>query len=314
MKEMPDLLFVTGFPRSGTTWTNAIFLQCFDCGFANEVQFILQYHKKLARYGDLGQAANMSRLVTDLLADEYFRILKKSYKIELQQDEVFAGMRAQSYPELVRSILRLVAAKLGKGIVGGKCPSLGWDLNTVAALFPDAKIIHVIRDGRDCALSHYGMAWGFRNAYVAARHWSRYVRGAHAAGLALGPERYLEFRYEELLREPARVTLELQRFLFGAERIDVTERVLAKTGANALAGNYDKWKTAMPARDQGIYEAVAGRELADCGYALTGNEVRLTGIEKMYWVMEDKVRREARHLARRVQPGSSERSPGKRQP
>jgi hypothetical protein len=302
-----QLLFVTGFPRSGTSWSNSIFYYCFDCGFANEVQFILKFHKKLFKYGELHKSENINRLISDLLSDNYFSLLKDKYKVELRQDDIFGSLSERSYADIVRTILRLVAQDLEKSIVGGKCPSLGWDLKTVSSLFPEAKLIHVVRDGRDCALSHYRMSWGLRNAYVAARQWSQYVREAKSVGAQLGPNRYMEFRYEDLLTKPDQFGMKLQQFLYGREYDEITRCVLEQISNNALPNNYYKWKKDMPIRDQGIFEAIAGDVLSQCGYDLTGNKVEIGLIEKMFRVTDDRLRRETSNIMRRFWPSLPEK-------
>jgi hypothetical protein len=300
-------LFVTGFPRSGTTWTNSIFLHCFKCGFANEIQFLLQFHKRLDSYGDLQIESNMDRLVSDLLADEYFKILRKSYRIEISKSELLGRVDGNTYADLVHAVFQTVAAHLGKEIVGGKCPSLGWNLDAVYAMFPNAKVVHVVRDGRDCALSHYRMAWGFRNAYVAARHWLDYMQRTRATGERVGPGQYMEFRYEDLLRDPGRVLARLEQFILGREDASIRTCALAKIGDNGLSGNFNKWKSEMSPREQGIFESEAGSMLERLGYEPAGYKHSVSMLEASYWWLEDRLRRELRALMRRVFPSMGEK-------
>jgi hypothetical protein len=302
-----DILFVTGFPRSGTTWTNSIFLHCFKCGFANEIQFLLQFHKRLGDYGDLRQAGNLDRLVADLLADEYFGILKKTYRIEISKSELLERLESPSFASVIHAVLQSVALRLRKDIVGGKCPSLGYDLNTLYTLFPNAKVVHVIRDGRDCALSHYRMSWGFRNAYMVARSWLKYVQDARAIGARVGPGQYMEFRYEDLLRDPAGVLARLEWFILGREDADVRACGLAEVGDNGLADNFNKWKAEMSPKEQGIFESVAGSLLAQLGYEPSGRQYKVSWIEAGYWWLEHRLRKEARALMRRLSPAMGER-------
>jgi hypothetical protein len=300
-------LFVTGFPRSGTTWTNSIFLHCFKCGFANEIQFLLQFHQRLNSYGDLQIESNMDRLVSDLLADEYFRILKKSYKVEISKSELLGQISSNTYANLMHAVLQSVAAHLGKEIVGGKCPSLGWDLDAVYAMFPNAKVVNVVRDGRDCALSHYRMSWGFRNAYVAARQWLDYMQRTRAAGERVGSGQYMEFRYEDLLRDPAHVLARLELFILGREDASIHACALAEIGDNGFSGNFNKWKTEMSPREQAIFESEAGSMLEKLGYELTGCKRSVSMVEAGYWWLEDRVRRETRALMRRLFPSMGEK-------
>lgn len=302
-----EVLFVTGFPRSGTTWTNSIFLHCFKCGFANEIQFLLKFHKRLNKYGDLEIEQNLDRLLADLMADDYFKILKKSYKVEISKSEILGRMTGRNFSSLTYSILQSVSLHLGKVIVGGKCPSLGWDLNAVYTIFPNAKVVHVVRDGRDCALSHYRMSWGFRNAYVAARYWLDYMQGAQAIGARVGPERYMEFRYEDFLKNPASVLTRLEGFILGREDAEIHACALNEIGDNGLADNFNKWKSEMSPREQGIFESVAGSMLKKIGYEPSGHMHEVAWFEASYWWLDDRVRRETRAMMRRLLPSMQEK-------
>jgi hypothetical protein len=100
----------------------------------------------------------------------------------------------------------------------------------VSALFPDARFIHVIRNPHATVSSLLQVAFwpdlrlywrggrttadlvaaGARSEELAAELWCNDVDSARRDGALLGPERYLEVRYELLLRDPH---LELSRIL-----------------------------------------------------------------------------------------------------
>ena len=148
-----DILFVTGFPRSGTTWVNRILLDHFDAGFVNEGQFILYFYNRLDSYGNLEEQENISRLATDVLADPFFDILRRAYRVEMDLSRVLAMLKEPSCAAVVYAIFAIIAADLKKSLVGNKNLSLGMDLDVLDALFPAAKIINVIRDDRDCTVA-----------------------------------------------------------------------------------------------------------------------------------------------------------------
>jgi hypothetical protein len=77
------------------------------------------------------------------------------------------------------------------------------DIDAVAAMFPEARFVHVLRDGRDVAVSLdvASKSWapevGRASLALRGEHWAVGVEAARASGQALG-ERYLEVRYEDL--------------------------------------------------------------------------------------------------------------------
>lgn len=132
-------------------------------------------------------------------------------------------------------------ARTGKRIVGDKSPQHTECLDEIYDIYPDAKIIHMVRDGRDVAVSAMNHWWRLakdredgvfeltpeeleiRDAYLEdrerfvaegrsifteerltqlARRWSYRVGKGRTDGRKLYRERYLEIRYEDLLDKP----------------------------------------------------------------------------------------------------------------
>ncbi|QDX82040.1 hypothetical protein B9N43_12760 [Denitratisoma sp. DHT3] len=112
----------------------------------------------------------------------------------------------------VRLFYRAYARRFGKPRWGDKSPPYVECLGDLARLLPEARFIHIIRDGRDVALSFRDKWFGpGRDIADAARFWRRRILAARQAGLA--PERYLEVRYEDLLRTPEDVLRRVCRLI-----------------------------------------------------------------------------------------------------
>jgi hypothetical protein len=75
-------------------------------------------------------------------------------------------------------------------------------MELLAQQFPNAKFLHVVRDGRDVAASVVTMDFGASDFASAARTWRRRIVRAHQLGQSLGPDRYLEIHYEDLVADP----------------------------------------------------------------------------------------------------------------
>jgi hypothetical protein len=96
-------------------------------------------------------------------------------------------------------------------LVGDKTPDYARNLPTLHALFPEAKFIHLIRDGRDVQLSAVNWkrkaarftslfpSWGKEPVATAAAWWEWHVRQARESGRLLGPGLYCEVHYEALV-------------------------------------------------------------------------------------------------------------------
>src|SRR5205807_10497933 len=68
-------------------------------------------------------------------------------------------------------------------------------LDLIEEVYPDARVIHIVRDGRAVARSLLSMGWGPKTMADAAREWRQAVHDAREGGRAFG-DRYLEIGYE----------------------------------------------------------------------------------------------------------------------
>ena len=78
-------------------------------------------------------------------------------------------------------------------------------------LFPEARFIHIVRDGRAVCASIKTLDWGPNNAYTASRHWAARLQEAIAVEVAEG-DNCLRVRYEDLLCNPEAVIRHICNF------------------------------------------------------------------------------------------------------
>lgn len=94
-----------------------------------------------------------------------------------------------------------------------KSPLYTVHLELIEELYADAQYVHLVRDARDVVASTRDR-WGYRAALsTALRKWRRYVGTARAFGQRLGPGRYHELRYEDLVADPDGHARRLLEFL-----------------------------------------------------------------------------------------------------
>ena len=137
-------------------------------------------------------------------------------------------------------------------------------------IYPDGRIVHIIRDGRDVVRSLLTQQWGPRNVAEAAREWRSAIEAARAG--ANGSNRYLEVRYEDLHADPATRISGLYHWLGLRVGDAILERALAEAGvernldANGTPAGSGKWRAAFTAEDLAVFEEVAGDLLYELGY------------------------------------------------
>jgi hypothetical protein len=143
-------------------------------------------------------------------------------------------------------------------------------LDLISEIYPDAQVVHIVRDGRDVALSVAAQNWGPSGIKDAAAEWRSSIRAAREAGL---PESsYRETRYEALLQDPGAAIVELYSWL-GLPADDETVRaavaesqVATNLGSNPSGTGVAKWRDAYSASDLAAFEQVAGDLLDELGY------------------------------------------------
>ncbi|MFA5785659.1 MAG: sulfotransferase [Actinomycetota bacterium] len=153
-----------------------------------------------------------------------------------------------------------------------RTPEHACHLDLIGDVYPDARILHIIRDGRDVVRSLLSMEWGPESVAEAAEEWRTSVESAVASGKRL--PHYREVRYEEMLADPRPHISALFDWL----GLDSTPAIIDRAVVEAAVPyNVDpaspkpgsgKWRGALSESDLTTVEQVAGRTLADLGYDL----------------------------------------------
>jgi len=166
-KDATEQVFILGAPRSGTTFTASLLNET-RFGVPVETHFIPKYLDKLDSYGNLDVRANFCTLVQDILRERPVA----QWRLALLPERLFEKLEEpRSYPNIINALFA-ARDESTPSAWGDKTP---WYINRLASLaeiFPKARFIYVIRDGRDVALSLLNREWGPNNLYACAKYWS----------------------------------------------------------------------------------------------------------------------------------------------
>ena len=272
----PRPLFVVGVQRSGTTMLRLMLDSHPDLAVPFETGFITVFFQKLVEYGDLSIGENRDKLVHDIC---HYHKVKQGHLIPDPSQLRHTGVT--SYRGLVECIMSEYAATQGKSRWGDKTPFYITDIDVLHEIFPDCRIIHLVRDGRDVAVSQRKVSWASANTVRIAEDWRWKVTLARKIGNVLGRQ-YLEVRYEDLVLNTeaalrnichfAELTFSEKMLLYhesGSERMPEKSMKWHRTSVRPPdKDKIEQWKRLLPVPDQILFEEVAGDALEMMGYVV----------------------------------------------
>lgn len=284
MSRTNPIVFAVGCARSGTTLLQRMLDNHPELAVANDTHFILGCVPRgiLAHGAD---PAMTNEILEDTLA--YYRFAR----LGLDEAETrAAAAAADTYTGFVSNLYSTFAAKHDKPYAGEKTPSYATSIPILHRLFPDAKFVFLVRDGRDVVLSV--LDWAVRKGrrrgpakhelwdedpLAAASTWWRWnVHLGLDGARMVGDDKVLRLRHADLVADPdgcmqrvcRLLKLEysdaMSRFYEGKERMGGNGSA-KKRWLRPTAGLRD-WRTQMAPEDQAVFNALAGDVLETLGY------------------------------------------------
>ena len=159
---------VVGVPRSGTTLLAVMIDSHPRVAIPPETAFLTGLGRLDGLAGDALERAFVDLVTTDRWGESNWNDLgldKAEYVQRLRE------LRAFSVTAGLRVLFGMVADRAGKPLFGEKTPADASHMPAIAAALPEARFVHIVRDGRDVALSGYLTHFGAKNAYAAASEW-----------------------------------------------------------------------------------------------------------------------------------------------
>jgi len=277
------VVFIVGCPRSGTTLLRRIVSAHPQIVITPEAHWIPLWFEK--RRGLTPEGLVTPKLISELLGHGKFAL----FRLGREELMTLAGSgEPMPYATFVTGIFGLYGKARGKQLVGNKTPDSVRRMDTLHKLWPQARFVHLIRDGRDVALSLMNWpnvqnkkpgtfpTWKDAPVSTAAFWWELNVRRGREAGEWLGPELYREMRYESLVAHPESECVALCNFLsleYDAAMLHHHEAP-GKAGPGPGAGHdrepitsgLRNWRAQMPADDIERFEAAVGAVLDELCY------------------------------------------------
>lgn len=286
--------FLFGFERSGTT------LLTMMTGAHPRLSCPLSvtgtwwhFADRLEEFGTLSTPDHIARMVAAVAAHERLQL----WAVPFDEAAIAAQVVPGDYASLVNAFHMEAAKAEGKAAwVNMDIPTL-FRLEDVAQLFPTARFVQIVRDGRDVALSFKGYRFGGLNALEVAERWSRATVAADRIGHALGPARYLRIRYEDLIALPEQTLDRLCDFIgesYDPAMLDYAGDVSRKVpdatrdlwpvlDRPPQTDKIARWEREMKPSERYVIEEAAGDALDRFGYRRSGSGFSAGGELRGAW-------------------------------
>lgn len=265
----PDpLLFIGGAMRSGTTWLRNMLDAHPLLALPNESFFIRNVWKELVRREAVDDTVLAWRLIREA------RFFKQWGLDPAEAELVLAQHPPHCYADLIRALFAAYAHREGKPFSADKTPNHAYCFEWYAEHFPGSRFVHVLRDPRAACMSLAVQPWHRGGLQSAAQAWAATVRRARQAQAVLG-DRFLEVRYEDLVRRPDE---ELERLCSFAGLPFVDEMLSYPTKARLLLDRHHRmsrlaprmglrqWEEELRPDDIALIELIARVPMIHAGY------------------------------------------------
>lgn len=272
-------VFVLGCGRSGTKLLYHTLLSA--GGFAVYRAESNAFNLIGLRFGSLARRENRRDLLDHWLRSKLF------YRSGLSREEIEPKIleECRNAGDFLRILMETIARKQGVARWAECTPLHLLYLPLIKKLFPDALIVHIIRDGRDVAVSLDRIGWikpfswdRKRKSLAPAIFWKWIVSKGRKYGRAMGGD-YLEVHYEDVVEKPretlARIgifidhDLDYDRIRKNAQGSMVDPNSSFRGDGQEKESNpVGRWKTVLSADEVAQVESLIGDRLQETGYAL----------------------------------------------
>jgi Sulfotransferase family len=263
---------ILGVSRSGTTLLRVMLDRNSQLAVPDESFFV-----------PLLADRHLLRVDADVFLDDVRRLTTvREWGVPLDRVRARLGDDRVPIARAIAAIYEVYAEEQGKPRWGDKTPMYMRHLRLLRRLFPGAQYVHLIRDGRDAALSFLSLppgvafeTWGHpRSVSGFACLWRREVVAARRLGRLLGAGRYLELRYEDLVADAEGALRRVCAFAGLPYESGMTDHAGSASAEKAhqqslrrpLTRRLRDWRDEMSAADVRAFEGVAGDLLRALGY------------------------------------------------
>ena len=274
-------VFVLGSPRSGTTLLYNMLLSA--GGFAVYLAESNAFNLLAPHFGDLGRRGARQKLLQVWLGSKLFR----ASGLDAGQIENEVLERCRNIGDFLRIVMEEISRAQGMQRWAENSPEGILHLPLIKRLIPDALVVHMIRDGRDVAMSlsnvRYLRPFPCQDSISltgAGIYWEWIVEQGRRYGRQLGAD-YMEVHFEDLVAAPRETLKTIGGFIDHELDYDRIQEVgygsVSKPNTSFRSEPREKfnpvgrWKNGFSPEQLLRFESVLGNTLTELGYSTVTN-------------------------------------------
>jgi Sulfotransferase family len=197
---------------------------------------------------------------------EYWRKLNTDPRLRRDVEELALGFDPRrEYPELVDHFLGDIQRRNDSLLIGA---TVHRHFDRLVSLWPNARYLHIVRDGRDVARSRIGMGWA-GNVWTASFVWARLEKQWDRVKRTLTPDQVMDVHYEALVAEPEATLRQVCDFLGVAYDNAMLRYPESTTYSPPNPQLAFQWRRKLTSTEIRLAEAVQGEVLQTRGYELS---------------------------------------------
>ncbi len=280
------LFFIVGCGRSGTTLLRFALTNHPAVSVPEETKFYARFPGRVRYGGDPQRPSDWDGAVEAVWQDAAAR----TGPPVRERLRAYADVVPRTWDGLFTALMTAYADVGNASRVGEKSPVHTRFIGRLSEAFPEARFVHLVRDPRAVVLSRMKAGFGSRRIGRHVLRWREAVAAHRRHAAALGPDRYLVVRYEDLVSD-LRTQIEAVCRLLDLELVPAMLEPHRREGAGfrpdaewlrntlrpVFTDSIDRWRTELPPRQVALIESALADEMREMGYATSGGRTPLAG-------------------------------------
>jgi hypothetical protein len=222
--------------------------------------------------------------------------LIRDWGVSISSSDIVGLDAHAAYARAINLLMSRNAIRNDKKFWGEKTPDYIFHVPLLHSLFPNARFIHIYRDGRDIAVSVMPLSWGPNNVYSCARWWKSAIDNwKQVSSTILSKNQTLQISLEHFTKDPVTSLQRVCEFL----ALPYESTMLDDYQVFSNRSNLWKNKFYMSKFERQIFESVAGDTLSELGYELSEEVSPLPAWLSLFSTIDNGYKRFSNRILRR---------------